>query len=359
MSERTGTMTDRQRIEALLNHHKPDRVPVWPFSMIGFAAVYNNLPIAEAYNNPEASYAAQRKTCRDFGWVFFPGIGYAAFGAWEFGGEIEWPTGEFDMVPKVVRYPIEQDEDVYNLKWPTADSGLSPYSRRCAELARQERLDNEPFNATIGAGGSFTLAANIAGTDKFLRWLIKKPEIAHHLLKVVTDWRLAGLPKQREALGLDGVLAMAGGATESNQLISPKQFEEFALPSLKEVQEKVLALGYRTTFMHICGEQNANLPYWSQVSFGDPGIISIGHEVELATAAKYFPNDIILGNLNPSIVQMGTPDEVYESTRKIVEEGKKIEGGYIFSQGCDLPPRSPVENVRMMTQAVKDYGWYD
>ena len=75
--------------------------------------------------------------------------------------------------------------------------------------------------------------------------------------------------------------------------------------------------------------------------------------------AKYFPNDIILGNLNPSIVQTGTPDEVYEATRKVVEEGKKLSGRFIFSTGCDIPPRSPVENVRMMTQAVKDYGWYD
>jgi uroporphyrinogen decarboxylase len=55
---------------------------------------------------------------------------------------------------------------------------------------------------------------------------------------------------------------------------------------------------------------------------------------------------------------MGNPDEVYEATRKIVEEGKKIPGGFIFSPGCDLPPRSPVDNVRAMTRAVGDFGWY-
>jgi uroporphyrinogen decarboxylase len=352
-------MTDRQRVEALLNHRKPDRVPIWPFSMMGFAALYNKLTITDAYINPEASYAAQRKTCRDFGWVFFPGIGYASFGAGEFGGEIEWPKSEFDMAPKVIRYPIVRDEDVYNLKWPTPDSGIIPFSNRCGILARQERLDNEPFNATIGAGGCFTLAANIAGIDRFLRWLIKKPELARDLLRKITDWKLEGLPAQREKLGIDGVIAMGGAATESNQLISPKQFEQFALPSVLEIQEKVLALGYKTTFMHICGEQNANLPFWSQANFGDPGIISIGHEVKLETAAKYIPNDIILGNLNPAIIQTGKPDEVYEATRKVVEEGKKLEGGYIFSQGCDLPPKSTVENVRMMTQAVCDYGWYE
>jgi uroporphyrinogen-III decarboxylase len=119
-----------------------------------------------------------------------------------------------------------------------------------------------------------------------------------------------------------------------------------------------MVLGYRTSYIHICGEHNGNLPYWAQVDFGDPGIIGVGPEIELAIAAEYFSKDIIIGNLDPAIVQTGTPQEVYEATGKVVEKGKKIEGGYIFSTGCDLPPRAPVENVRMMTKAVDDFGWY-
>jgi uroporphyrinogen decarboxylase len=109
----------------------------------------------------------------------------------------------------------------------------------------------------------------------------------------------------------------------------------------------------------VCGEQNLNLPYWAQIHFGSPGIVSVGHEVKLETAAKYFPDDIIMGNLEPAIIQTGTPEEVYEATRKVVEEGKQIPGGFIFSAGCELPPRSPVENVRMITKAIDDFGWYN
>ncbi|MFC1902150.1 uroporphyrinogen decarboxylase family protein [Chloroflexota bacterium] len=359
MASRTGAMTDRQRVEALLNHQKPDRVPIWPFAYHGFAVIYSNLSIYDAYTNPEACYYALRQTCRDFGWVFFPRISYAAMGAWEFGGEVRLPSGEYDQAPMVTRYPVEKDEDVYNLKWPGPDSGFYPVARKYNELARQERLDNEPFNASINAGGGFGLACNIVGVERFLKWLIKKPELAHYLIRTLSDWMLEGLPKQREALGTDGVLGMSGGATTSNQLISPAQFAEFALPTLKEQREKLKALGYKTTFVHICGDHNDNLPFWSQIDFGDPAIISVGHEVKLATAAKYFPGDIILGNLEPAIVQTATPAEVYEATKEVVEEGKKIAGGYIFSTGCDLPPKSPVENVMMMNKAVDDFGWYD
>ena len=352
-------MTDRERIEALLNRRQPDRVPIWPFAAHGFAVVYNNLSLAEAYTNPEACYQAMRKTCRDFGWVFSPWVGYAALGAWEFGGEVRMPSGEYDQAPMVTRYPIEKDEDIYNLKWPGPDSGFYPIARKFGELARLERLDNKPFDAVIRAGGGFSLACNIVGLDRFLRWLIKKPDLAHYLIRELSDWSLAGLAKQSEKLGTDGVLCLSAGPTSSNYLISPQQFAEFVLPSLKEGQERLRALGYETTYTHICGEHNANLPYWSQIDFGDPGIIGVGHEIKLETAARYFPDDIILGNLEPAIVQTGTPDEVYEATRKVVEEGKELPGGFIFSTGCDLPPRSPVENVRAMTKAVNDFGWYE
>ena len=61
--KRTTSMTDRERVEALLNRKKPDRIPIWPMAKEGFATVYAKASIVEAYNNPEVCYAAQRKAC--------------------------------------------------------------------------------------------------------------------------------------------------------------------------------------------------------------------------------------------------------------------------------------------------------
>jgi uroporphyrinogen decarboxylase len=359
MTGNRKVMTDKQRIEALLNRKRPDRIPVWPFACNGFAVIYNKLPLAAAYTDPDACYEAVRKTCLDFGWVFWPGMMYASIGAWEFGGEIRMPGGDYDQAPMIIRNPVEKDDDVYNLKWPGPDSGFFPIARRYAELALQNKSENAPFNATIGAGGAFGLACNIVGTDRFLRWLIKKPSLAHYLLDTISAWQLSELTSKGETPCTEGVLCMSGGATSSNSLISPKQFEEFVLPAIQTGQKKLRALGYKTTYVHICGEHNLNLPYWAQVDFGDPGIIGVGHEVKLETAARYFPGNIILGNLEPAIVQQGTPEEVYEETKKVVLEGKNLPGGYIFSTGCDLPPRSPIENIKMMNKAVDDFGWYN
>jgi uroporphyrinogen decarboxylase len=359
MAKRTGTMTERERVEALLRHKKPDRVPILPFAAGGFCTIYGKASIADAYNKPDVSYAAQLKTCQDFGWVFVPGVGYAAFGGWEFGGEMKWPRSEFDQAPTITRRAVETEEDVWNLKLPDIkNSGITPIAVEFFNMSSQERLDNELWNVFSQMEGAFNVAANICGVDKLTKWLIRKPELAHRLLQLASDFLIERVRYLKELYGVDTVLVGGGEPSASNNIISPKHFEEFAFPYIKKVAENVLAMGYRHIFMHICGEQNLNLPYWSQISFGSPGLISVGHEIGLETAAKYFPNDIIVGNLKPAIIQTGTPEEVYEASRKVIEDGKKCPGGYMFSPGCELPPMAPVENVLAITQAVNDFGWY-
>jgi uroporphyrinogen decarboxylase len=358
MTKKKATMTDRERIEAILRREKPDRVPNWTMGL-GFCTLYIGGTIADAYNNPEMCLAGQRKACQDFDWVFFPFMITSLNPA--FGGEIKWPSGEYAQAPTVHKYPVETPEDVMNLKMPPdiKTAGTAPMRMEFCKLSSQERLDNEPFNVMVFMGGAFTNAAGMPGIENFGRWMLRKPEVVHHLMRIVIDYYVELAQYWKDTFGIEGVLPFFGEPTTANQIISPKQFEQFAMPYLKELCEALLAMGYRHIYPHICGEQNLNLPYWAQIPFGDPGIISVGHEVELETAAKYFPNDIIMGNLEPAIIQTRTPQEVYQATREVVEKGKKISTGYIFAPGCELPPKAPIENLRAMSQAIDDFGWYE
>jgi len=359
MTGKSDSMTNSQRVDALLRREKPDRVPIYPFAM-GFATVYAKTSIADAFNNPEVSLSAQRKTCEDFDWILLPVMGYASFGSWEFGGEIKWPSAEFDMAPMVTRLPVETEDDAWGLQTPDVKTaGIVPLQIKFFKLSTQISHDNKPFKALCYAGGPFTKASNVVGPEYFCRWLIKKPKAAHQVLRLMTDFMKNLVEYWKDNLGVEGILPWGADPSSSNQMISPKHFEQFAMPYTRELNEKMLSLGYRHIFCHICGEQNMNLPYWAQIPFGDPGFLSFGHEVELETAAKYFPDDIIIGNLEPSIIQTKTSEEVYEASRIIIEKGKKLPGGFIFSPGCEMPPMAPLENIRMMTKAVNDFGWYD
>jgi uroporphyrinogen decarboxylase len=353
-------MTNGERIQALLEYRKPDRVPLWPFfDMTGFAAIYHNRPILDAYIDPGLSLQMQRQVCDDFGWIcspFFP-----AFGPADFGGEIRLPTSEFSQAPSTVRFPIETEEDIDKFKMPDLNraTGIAR-EREFYKLSAQNRPDNQPFRILLLLSPSpYEWAGRLCRPELLNRWLLKKPEVVHRLLPLMDEVVTEVMDYWYHAFGTEGVLVMSGGVICSNQIISPKHFEEFVLLPLIKSHQKVLEKGYQRFYCHICGEHNLNLPYWQQVPMGESSIISIGHEIDLETAAKYFPEHIILGNLQPSIMQTGSPEDVYNMTGKIIQKGKQIDGGFIFSMGCQFPPRAKMENVRAMNQAMDDFGWYD
>ena len=191
MAERKATMTDRERVEALLKHEKPDRVPLSPCFAQGFCALYYGVSIGESYGNPTVHLAAARKTYRDFGWVWWPFLAYAAMGGWEFGGEIKLPDSEFAQAPTVSRHPVDTPEEAMKLTMPDIKTaGVIPRMMEFCKLSSQERLDNEPFNVNPLVRGPFTTAGTICSPERLTKWLLKKPDIAHHVLRMSADWAI-------------------------------------------------------------------------------------------------------------------------------------------------------------------------
>jgi len=90
-----------------------------------------------------------------------------------------------------------------------------------------------------------------------------------------------------------------------------------------------------------------------------PSVFSFGHEVDLDVAAKLFPGDIVYGNIEPVVIQIGKPRQVYELSKTAIEKGGKATRGFILAPGCGLPPASPPVNVFAMTKAVNHFGWYE
>lgn len=351
---RKDRMTKQERWLALVNRQPMDRVPFYAFGG-SFSTINAGYTIADVYNDPQKNFDAYRKTADKFGLQEIPWLGYAAGGAWEFGGEVKWPTGEFAQAPTVARYPVITEEDGWNLKLPDVKTaGIFPLEMEVSKLVA---ASGEPFIQPVFF--AFTLAANMCGVEKFCRWLMKESDLAHRMLRLATDLNIAKAHWYVDTFGAERLLPWTFDTVAANQIISPKQFEEFCLPYQIEIHQAILDLGVKHIMTHICGEQNDNLPYWQQVPFGDPGILTFGHEVELAKLVDYFPQHIIMGNVEPAVILTGTPEQVYELTRICIEKGRKHPGGYMLGPGCEFPPGAPEENMWAMVQALSDYGWYE
>lgn len=351
---RKDRMTKKERWLALVNRKPMDRVPFYALAM-GFSTFSQGNTIADLYNKPQKNFDAMTTTAAKYGLQEIPWVGYAAWGAWEFGGDVKWPSGEYAQAPSVARHPVITEEDGWNLKVPDVKTaGFHPLEM---ELSKLVAASDEPFiHPTYGP---FTSAANMVGVEKFCKWIMKKPDLAHHMLRVATDFFNAKSLWYANTFPPGRLLPWTFDTVAANQIISPKQFEAFCLPYQKEVHQKILDTGVKHIMCHICGEQNENLPYWQQIPFGDPGILSFGHEIDLGSLQDVFPKEIVMGNVNPSIILTGTPEEVYEETRVVIEKGRTHPGGFMLSAGCEFPPGASEDKMWAMVQAVSDFGWYE
>jgi uroporphyrinogen decarboxylase len=350
---RKDNMTEKERWEALLKRQPIDRVP-FSLQSLGFSARNVGYPTCRVYDNPEKSFWAQVWSNEMYGATHYTWYLGGAFPAREFGGEVSMPEGEYAMAPSLLRPAVASEEDLEKLTLPDAKTaGVMPLFMKFCKL--QEK---HGYHIQMYVGGTLTRVGYICDVERLCRWMIKRPDLVHRLCRLETDFILEMNKYWLKTFGHERILGYSGSPTESNQIISPRLFEDFVLPYQREVYENARAMGVKHFFTHICGEQNLNLTYWSHFSHGDPGIISIGHEIDIATAANYFPNDIIYGNVDPTIIQYGKPWEVYEMARVCIEKGKKCPGGFILAPGCELPVNAPPYNVWMLTKAVYDFGWY-
>lgn len=78
--------------------------------------------------------------------VFSPFFSYASFGAWEFGGDIKWPIGQYSQAPTVIRHPVETEQDAWKLQIPEVKTaGFIPLKVAFEKLSTREKWDNKPF----------------------------------------------------------------------------------------------------------------------------------------------------------------------------------------------------------------------
>jgi uroporphyrinogen decarboxylase len=352
---RPDEMTTKERLTALMKNKPRDRVPFIPF-ILGFAAKNTGLSVAEFYADAAKSYRASQLTIQQYGLDSLPTLGYADYGAYEFGGETRLPEGEFDQCLTVIRRPVETVDDAWNLELP--DVTRAGYLPVLMDFARQQ-LEHEG-RVTCAGMEPFAIAASVAGAERFCLWLMKEPEVCHHLLRLATDHRLKVLDHWIETFGVARVRFETATGPESNNMISAKTFERFALPYMIELHEAVLARGIRSIYVHVCGDHNQNLPLWTQVPCGDPGMLSIGQQVDIERAGEVLGDkNIIFGNLAPTTLLTGSPEEVYQETRICLEKGKKAPRGFVLMTGCEVPLVTPPYNLWAMRKAVGDFGFYD
>ena len=347
-------MNSCERIKALLSGGPVDRVPLFPF-LLGFCAKNVGYPVSTIYSDAAKSFDAQVKTLEQYGFDWGPIYGYASYGTWEFGGEVKMPSGGYEQAPIHSSYPVQEEDDISKLELPDVKrAGCIPLAMSFSRL--QEKYG---FPISVVLGGNFTIAGNICDVSKLCRWMLKKPEVVHQLLRMASDHIVSVVRYWVDTFGAEKVIPQFWEPLTSNIIISPKHFRDIVLPYISETADKIQAMGVKHLLYHICGDQNANLPYWAEIPMGEPGLCSFGEEIDLDRAIELFGKKcIIIGNIDPTDILTGPPEKIKELCKLAIEKGKKAPLGFMLSSGCEISPETPPYHVYVLGKTVLEFGFY-
>jgi uroporphyrinogen-III decarboxylase len=136
--------------------------------------------------------------------------------------------------------------------------------------------------------------------------------------------------------------------------MSQKQFETFYWPSLKKVMDALIQEGI---ICMLFAEGGYNTRLETVTDFPKGSVVWWFDQTDMLKAKKILGGKFcIQGNVASSLIVTGTPAEVKERCRKLIEDCGPG-GGYILAAGC-VADDPKLENLQAMVAAVREYGVY-
>jgi uroporphyrinogen decarboxylase len=251
--------------------------------------------------------------------------------------------------------------DLDRYDWPVLTDG---------ELARlrgeARRLFEETDYAVLGSfGGAFLEGGQeLRGWAEFMMDLAGNPGFAEVLLDRLLENHLRNVELYLDAVGDYIQIIQMGGdlGTQSAPQIRPRLYYELIQPRQKVLWGRIHELApHVAVFLHSCGSIYEFIP----------GIVDAGcdvlNPVQISAAGmdpqrlkREFGDTLCFwggGCDTQQVLPFGTPEQVYEHTRRNVEI-LKPGGGFVFCQVHNIQPGVPPENVAAMFEAVRDSWAY-
>jgi uroporphyrinogen decarboxylase len=225
--------------------------------------------------------------------------------------------------------------------------GRLPLHLKALELVRNEVGGDVPLFRYVP--GPFTLASLLRGQGRFLGDLIKDTGLVRDLLKPATE---SSKSFAKAAVKRGANIITVADPLASTSVTSPRMFEQFAFPHIKEVLEAVEEAG-GVPSLHICGKTG---PILKKMVETGARILELDYLVDLGFAKNEVGKQVCIeGNIDPtSILLNGRPEDVERQAKECISKAGGG-GGFILSSGCEVPFDTPLENVRAMVTASRKH----
>ncbi len=341
-------MTPKQRLEAALDMEPVDRVPVF-YQHLGAASHLQKatgLLTKDGLYAPEVFAKLSLQAHRTFGFDnVMAGWGDILVEAHAHG--TEWRFTDPRFYPRVVKYVPMDDIDSIRPMDPMSD-------RNWSVLLKAARIMLDEVGREVAVVGYLNspavIASEVVGLENMMMATYQSPDTIDRLLAVLTENSKA-YAEEAARLGIEEVFIENG--TAGGELVSRECYELHDRKYLAEEVRHLKRLGLRS-IVHNC----AALPYYgSQLELGPTAIhvhLVAVDRIELFSKVKS-KACMMAGIDHAKLLFKGTPDEVEAEVRAIIELWGDS-SGLIIAPGCELPYKTPLENLARLRDATIRYG---
>ncbi|NUO10187.1 MAG: uroporphyrinogen decarboxylase family protein [Candidatus Brocadia sp.] len=337
-------MKPKERLLAAIQGKEIDRLLVSPL-ILNFASRSLNLKVSDFCTNGknmgDANIACFKKYRHDIVYIFSTTSTLAE----AMGTRMYFPE---DDAPQVETPFIQVREDLKKLRPvdPEKDGRIPVYLeavKRCVDA-----IGNDVFIVPV-IGAPFTTSAALRGTERFIKELYTDPELIHTLMKVATQ----SVKNLIDAYVKVGGVPVTVEPIATGSMISEKHFREFVLPYLKEVYSHIHS--YKLPgVLHICGKTKRVIQCMAE---SGADILSIDN-INLLEAKELVGEQVcLMGNLSPADGMLkGNPEIITAMVKDCVAKAADNPKGYVVATGCEVPIKTPHENMIAFLEAGRRFA---
>ena len=306
--------------------------------------------VEKDYMNAD-EYDAFMENPTDFWWrIFLPRVA-GEFGAFSkmppFSGMMALPLGHYAAcgdpdVESALELMIAAGKET--LKWMAAVREASLYALASGiPNVRGGGMSGAPFDM---------IADVLRGTLGMVMDMYRQPGKIHDAMEKIVPMAIRSAVAMADASGCPVCFMPLHKGDES--FMSPAQFEEFYWPTFKKVIMGMINEGM-VPYPFAEGRYGARLEVIRDLPKGF--MIWSFEDIDMARAREVLGGHAcIAGNVPASVMHAGTPADVKEHCRRLIETCGKG-GGYILTGAAGMNEGNP-DNLRTFMDAAKQYGIY-
>lgn len=208
-----------------------------------------------------------------------------------------------------------------------------------------------------GMDGMFTIACELRGADNLCVDMMEEPEYYHELMAYLTEATISRIKAWRRYMGENEIADSFHFADDSIALLSVNQYRQMVLPYHRRLAQGISTMKERGG-AHLCGDATRlfkTIRDELNVYSFDTGF-PVNHR---ALCEELGPEVAIQGGPSVGFIGLAGAEEIEAESKRIIEDVKPVTKRFIFRDGNDLPPGTPLWKIESLYAAVKKYGDYE